>query len=248
MEFSLGQKHGSSANGFADELREKLSLARKDAVGIAAHDLRNPLSLVKMSLDELAQSPQSAETTRVITIAHRGVKQAFDLIDAILDYTKIEYGGLKLEKKPCDFRKFLEDQYVFFEALCREKKLKMEMDYTKLDKTIPCDSIRMIQVLSNLIGNAIKFSPAGSTIQVTAESTSAGGILISIKDQGPGIDPQNKEKIFDRYWQEGRSRHAGIGLGLAIAKSIVEAHDGKIWVDESSELGTTFRFSIPTAH
>jgi CheY-like chemotaxis protein len=109
-----------------------------------------------------------------------------------------------------------------------------------------CDGGRVIQVLSNLVGNAIKFTPAGGAITVRVE-TERGGARLSVGDNGPGIPEDKRTRIFDRYWQVEETPGKGRGLGLYIARGIVEAHRGRIWVDSEPGRGTTFSFTLPGA-
>ncbi|MBX2989110.1 MAG: HAMP domain-containing histidine kinase [Bdellovibrionaceae bacterium] len=239
-----------------DLRREEISRARKEIVEVVAHDLRNPLSLIRMSLIrmslirmslEVLSDPENDEDNgEVLGIAQRGVKQAFELIGLILDHARLETGGLIIQRHPCDLKEFLNEQSVLFTGLCAEKKIKLEIDCSTLRDMIPCDRVRISQVLSNLIGNAVKFSPKESRIIVSAETLDDGHVVVSVRDHGRGIPAEAKQRIFDRYWQTGKGEYSGIGLGLAISKGIVEAHGGRIWVEDADGAGSLFYFSMPS--
>ena len=108
------------------------------------------------------------------------------------------------------------------------------------------DRHRLLQVLSNLLGNAIKFTPVGGTVRLDVVQRAAE-VVASVSDTGPGISPEELPHVFDRFWHAGRRRGGGAGLGLAIAKGLVEAHGGRIWVESLPGRGTTFSFSLPLA-
>jgi signal transduction histidine kinase len=112
---------------------------------------------------------------------------------------------------------------------------------------IHADSARIQQVLSNLVGNAIKFTPPGGRITVRAERAGPNEVRVVVSDTGPGIAPEMLPHVFSRFWQGKRSDRRGVGLGLSIAKGIIEAHDGRIWVESRPGEGTKFIFSLPTA-
>jgi signal transduction histidine kinase len=108
-----------------------------------------------------------------------------------------------------------------------------------------CDRDRVSQVLSNLLGNAIKFTPSGGTVTLAAAPSPEGGVTVSVSDTGPGVPDALRERIFERFWQIGKPDRQGLGLGLYISKMIVESHGGRIFVDSAAGKGSTFRFTLP---
>ena len=124
------------------------------------------------------------------------------------------------------------------------KNLRFELAIAQNLREVSCDKLRVGQVLSNLIGNAMKFTPEDGSVRVTARDVEQG-IQISVSDTGPGIPPEALSKIFDRFWQAKDTQRLGSGLGLSIAKGIVDAHGGKIWVESQVGKGTTFHFILP---
>jgi signal transduction histidine kinase len=129
--------------------------------------------------------------------------------------------------------------------MAAQKMLRLECALPDGAFEVDCDRDRVLQVLGNLIGNAIKFTPEGGTIKVRAEQRGAAEALFSVADTGPGIASDELPHVFDRYWQAKKKARCGTGLGLSISKGIVEAHDGRIWVESAPGQGATFFFTIP---
>jgi signal transduction histidine kinase len=129
--------------------------------------------------------------------------------------------------------------------LAEEKSVRLERDVAERLPCITADAGRVLQVLSNLVGNAIKFTPEGGRIVIGAKPVAAG-VEFSVSDTGPGIAPDQLERIFGRFWQADAADRRGIGLGLTIAKGIMDAHGGRLWVESTLGQGTTFRFILGT--
>jgi signal transduction histidine kinase len=129
--------------------------------------------------------------------------------------------------------------------LAQEKKVRLDREITERLPRITADAGRVLQVLSNLVGNAIKFTPEGGRIVIGAKPV-AGGVEFFVSDTGPGIPPDQLERIFGRFWQADVTDRRGIGLGLTIAKGIMDAHGGRLWVESTLGQGTTFRFILGT--
>jgi signal transduction histidine kinase len=140
----------------------------------------------------------------------------------------------------------LRETVTSFEPLAEENELHVVLDLARSQAlpAVHCDRDRVLQVLSNLIANAIKVTPGGGTITLAAEPRQHEVVLV-VSDTGPGIAPDQLEHIFDRYWRGGRVGYKGTGLGLGIARGIVEAHGGRIWVESALGQGATFRFTLP---
>jgi signal transduction histidine kinase len=176
----------------------------------------------------------------------QSAKQAFHLIQDLLDFAKIESGTFSVERAPCHLGTLIENSTQLLRPLLIAKKITLDCPPLNLNVSAFCDYDRILQVLSNLIGNAIKFTPVGGKITVSAEELPQA-IRLSIQDNGTGIPEEIREHIFERYWQPKHTRHQGTGLGLAIAKGIVEAHGGKIEVTSQLGFGSTFSFTLPLA-
>ncbi|GIL18150.1 MAG: hypothetical protein BroJett040_19010 [Oligoflexia bacterium] len=222
---------------------------REDVLGILSHDLRNPLTSISLIAQLLMMSKQ-IEITKLHDYASRiekSVTQMKILINDLLDFAKIQAGTFSVDQ----YRENLSDIVLpIIEALKTQAEIKGQHLEINIDHGLPaisCDATRISQVFFNIIGNAIKFTPEGGSIRVIA-ADSPDGILVSISDTGPGIPTEHLPKVFDRFWQATDTKHLGSGLGLSIAKGIVEAHKTKIWAESELGKGTSFYFFIPLAN
>lgn len=229
-----------------EKLRDAVQL-REDVLAIVSHDLNNPLGSIQMSAellkDSLSEEGQKEEI-ELVRIIERSVRHMKRLIGDLLCFAKIQSGNLNVEIKPTNFRKLIEEGIHSIRHQAIKKKIHIKEDIQISRKNILCDHDRIVEVLANILSNAIKFSPAGSLIVLTA-SDGPNEIRVSIKDEGKGIPPEQIPHLFDRYWQAKDTAKHGTGLGLAIAKGIITNHKGKIWVESSPGHGTTVHFSIP---
>lgn len=227
------------------EEEKMISRSRKEAVEIVAHDLRGPLASIGMCFDIINESKNnSGELESFTKIGISSVNTAIKLIEQILDHTKIEQDRFSLEKVQCDLSKILEEQVGIFKALCRTRDVEFVAEIDENIKEPYCDPIRLSQVLTNLVNNALKFSEPGKKIELRVYLNN-GDLRFEVKDEGPGIPPAIQEKIFDRYWKDPNHKKTGLGIGLTICKAIVVAHGGKIWVDSNMGQGSSFQFQIP---
>jgi signal transduction histidine kinase len=166
------------------------------------------------------------------------------LIEDLLDAAKIEAGGFRAELRPEEVSSLLESSVDMFRVIAGEKSIELALSAPPEPVAVLCERNLILRVFGNLIGNAIKFSPAGSSISISAEERE-GQVQFSVSDAGPGIEPEYLSRVFDRYWQEKRTDRRGSGLGLYIAKGIVEAHGGRIWIDSAPGQGTAIHFTLP---
>jgi chemotaxis family two-component system sensor kinase Cph1 len=165
-----------------------------------------------------------------------------ELIRDLLDTSTIEEGSFQLDIHPVESRGLLEDAVTDAQPLADAKRIALVLDLNDPPK-IDADARRIAQVFSNLLGNAIKFTPEGGKVTLCARPRD-GALLVTIADTGRGIAPKDLEHIFDRYWRRKASEGGGTGLGLYIARGIVEAHGGRMWA-EASPQGATFVFTLP---
>jgi signal transduction histidine kinase len=227
---------------------ESASRSRDEMLAMVAHDLRNPLNSISMASQLLLSDPAlDAEVTRkTVHMMQRAANRMNRLIGDLLDARQIESGSFLVEMRPELPSAVVRDALDMLQPIAASKGQRLD---TAIEPGLPAvevDCGRIQQVISNLVGNAIKFSPPGSVITTGAQGR-PGAVRISVTDTGPGIPPDELPRIFDRYWQgKGRER-GGLGLGLAIAKAIVEAHGGCIGVYSAPGAGTTFYFDIPRA-
>ncbi|MDD4976096.1 MAG: PAS domain-containing sensor histidine kinase [Bacteriovorax sp.] len=221
---------------------------REEVLAIVSHDLKNPLTVVGLMAQQLKRIKQFDfnQPNEFANRIQRAVDQMEMLIGDLLDFAKIQGGTFLIEKlreRPIDV---ISPVIELLSTRLEAKGQNLEIDISPSLPDIACEARRINQVLSNLLGNAIKFTPNGGTIRVTAREA-IDEIIISVSDTGPGIPPEQLPKIFDLYWQAQGTKHLGTGLGLSIAKGIVEAHGAKIWVESQVGKGSSFFFTIPLA-
>lgn len=231
-----------------DEQTARLSQARKEIVEVVAHDVKSPLASIRMAV-ELLQGEDAPVSKEILAssvgIIDRSSRAAMGLITDLLDHAKIESGRLVMEETDCNLGAVVEDVTTRFQLLAQAKRILVSVEMHGEDFVASCDVGRIDQALSNLIGNAIKFTPQGGSVQVTCRRD-RHQIVVSVKDSGPGLSPEQIPHIFDRYWQARQQSRQGTGLGLSIVKSIVESHQGKIWVESQQGRGSSFVFSLPS--
>jgi signal transduction histidine kinase len=224
---------------------EMMARARQDVLGVVAHDLRNPLGVVDSTvhmLNELDLAPP--ERGKLLGAAKRAVVQMNRLIGDLLDVMRIDAGHLSLEMEDLAVSSVLALAEENIRHLATERNIAIDVEHDDRQLHVRGDRGRLLQVLGNLLSNAIKFSPAGAHVSLRAWRD--GDVaLFEVADHGSGISPSDQQHLFDRYWQARSSDRRGVGLGLAIAKGIVEAHGGRMWVESEVGRGSRFRFAIP---
>jgi signal transduction histidine kinase/DNA-binding NarL/FixJ family response regulator len=219
---------------------------RDEVLGIVAHDLRNPLSVISTlaSLlgDEAPTSEQRGEYGRAIEHA---VLQMDRLIGDLLTISRLESGGLAVDPAPVEVESLLRDAVASTRPASDPKEIVLEWEVSG-DALALADPTRIRQVLVNLLGNAVKFTPRGGSVWLRAEALPED-VLFLVSDSGPGVAPGDLPHLFERFWQARHARNLGSGLGLTIAKGLVERHGGRIGVESRLGVGSTFFFTIPAA-
>jgi PAS domain S-box-containing protein len=218
----------------------------KNVVAVVAHDLRNPLQSLVMGAGVLAQ-PDVAEEKRasILRIMNRTLSGMDRLLTDLLDASRIEAGTFAVDHKPVDVAALMGELTDLFDARARQHGFRFSCEVSEALPGLSGDRGRLAQVLSNLVGNALKFARAPGEV-VVAVRPDGDRLHFSVRDNGPGIPVEDQARLFDRFWQRHPGSAGGAGLGLAIAKGIVEAHSGSIWV-ESTPSGSTFHFTLPAA-
>lgn len=219
----------------------------EEVLSVVSHDLRTPLSIVSLCAQRLVgQFPElDSDARRTAETILRAVARSNRLVDNLLGEARLRHSGVVLERREHAVDDLLGDLNDL-RPLALQRGLVLEVEHVQRPRTLFCDRQKMSQVLSNLVGNAIKFSPAGATVSVWAED-GEGGMRFAVRDRGVGIPADALPHLFERYWQSPGHSLPGVGLGLYIAKGIVDAHGGAISVDASEGKGSTFFVSIPTA-
>ena len=230
-----------SSRAEAARQSEVLKSALLDAL---AHDIKTPLTSIKAAITSLLGQPRPDADRELMTIIHEETDRLNRLVAEVIEMVRIEAGQLHLEKGPQDVSEIIGSSVVELKP-----QLQDRLDEVRLQDSLPVadadfDFVR--QALRQLLDNALKYSPPGSPLTISARA-GEGRIVISVADRGAGIDEQEQLRIFDKFFRarEHRFRVPGTGMGLAIAKGIVEAHGGKIWVTSEPGQGTVFSFSLP---
>jgi signal transduction histidine kinase len=217
---------------------------------MVSHELRTPLTSIRGSLGLLASGKLGALTDageRMLDIAVHNTDRLVRLIGDILDVERIESGRFVPECVPTRVNEIVEDAALAMQAAAEKAGIAIDVEADEL--TVLADRDRTVQALTNLLDNALKFSPHGSRVRVRARRD-GGAARFSIEDRGRGIAPEHLEVIFERFRQIDSSdtrRKGGSGLGLAIARGIVQQQSGRIWAESEQGRGSTFHFTLPLA-
>lgn len=234
-----------------ERVRSDESLAnRDDFLGIVSHDLRNLLGGIVTSASLMAKEADAASQGKQVLVGtariQRYAARMNRLIGDLLDVASIDAGTLAIDAIPGDAAFVVAEAIDLFQADAAAKHLTMAARPASGSSMAMFDHDRLLQVLANLLANAIKFTASGGTIEIAIERTKAG-VQISVADTGEGIQPDMLELVFKRFWQAGARDRRGLGLGLYISKSIVEAHGGEIRVESTLGQGSTFIVTLPAA-
>jgi signal transduction histidine kinase len=223
--------------------------SRDEVVSIVSHDLRNPLSTVTMAtgflLETIPRVDTRAAERRQLEIVRRAAESMDHMIQDLLDIARIETGRLAVETAPICVADLVQEAVGMLEPIAEKQGKRLVSTVQEGLPAVNADRERMLQIFSNLVGNAVKFTPAGGTITLAAERD-ADVVRFHVSDTGTGIPPEHLPHLFDRFWQANRTDRRGIGLGLPIVKGLVEAHGGEIRVVSEPGRGTTFSFTVRT--
>ena len=219
---------------------------RDDVLAIVAHDLRNPLDRMSASLALLLDETVDTESrARLLEVMERTVTGMNRLVSDLQDAANVDTGRLSLQRQRVGGALLIQNVYEMFQLQAAAKRVRLEWQAAgQVD--VYADHGRLIQVLGNLLTNAIRLTPMGGEVVVRAELT-GDAVTFSVSDTGPGILPEDVPFLFERFWQGRREDRGSAGLGLTIARGIVEGHGGRIWVESERGQGTTFSFTIPVA-
>lgn len=234
----------------ARETAEAAVRARDEMLRVVAHDLGNSLSamlvtarvLARTLPEDLAGGTAIRRVENIRTLAEQMQRLRQDLLDVAL----LEAGQLSVEAEPCSARSTVEQALERYRTTAEDRSIELTGSVEPGLPPILADEARLLQVMDNLLTNALKFTPAGGTVRVIA-AAAPQGVRFSVCDSGPGIPPENLPRLFDRFWTTRKDNPTGAGLGLAIARGIVEAHGGGIEVESSPGEGARFHVVLPVA-
>ncbi|HEU4452418.1 MAG TPA: PAS domain-containing sensor histidine kinase [Longimicrobium sp.] len=224
---------------------------RDEMVSVVSHDLRSPLTAIAMAASLLAEADAEPRLTpqraRLVDIIGRSTEQMTRMVGDLLDVARIESGRLDLRPASLRPATVLAEAAHLLRSQAEAVGIALEVEPGDDLPDVRGDPDRLQQVMANLVGNALKFTPAGGTITLRAEPDAEGGVRFSVDDTGSGIPAEHLTRVFDRFWQAGRADRRGLGLGLPIVKGIVEAHGGRIWAESEVGRGSSFRLTLPPA-
>ena len=238
-------------NWMAVKLRE-LDQLKDEFVSSVSHELRSPLAAISGYVEFLRSKPieQFAPEKRekALAIIQENTERLTHFVNDILDLAKLKAGRIDLVKRPFDIRSEADDVFGLFHPLFEKKNIRGTVDVPANVPVIAADAGKVHQVVTNLVSNALKFTPSGGKIRLMARNQNEF-VQISVEDSGVGVPDEAKEAIFERFHQLGNAPQGagpkGTGLGLAIAKGIVESHGGRIWIESELGKGTTVHFTLP---
>lgn len=232
--------------------QRELDRLKSSFIASVSHELRTPLVAIEKSVS-LMLNRETGDITptqeQFLSIADRNLKRLTRLINDLLDMSKLEAGKMELKAEPSSLEKAINDSVEGLLSWANTKSVNIERKIAREIPQVNMDSDRIIQVLTNLIGNAIKFVPKSGQIVVEAKLATAGSeVEVSVQDNGIGISPENLPRVFDKFYQVGERASqdiSGTGIGLSISREIVELHGGKIRAESEKGRGARFTFTLP---
>jgi signal transduction histidine kinase len=259
-----GRRYGPEDLALATELAHRAALAvenarlfaqahsaiqaRDEMLAVVAHDLRTPVSTVVLGTDLLLETTPDDEThafdRRHLEMVKRAALGMNRLIQDLLEVSRVVGGKLPLATQEEEVRLLMTEASAMLRPLASSRGIAFHVHTSGDLPRLRMDGARVMQVISNLVGNAVKFTPQGGSVTLAAEWRDRA-LHVSVADTGAGISPEQLPHVFGRFWQADDADRRGLGLGLAIARGIVEAHGGRIWVQSEPGEGSTFHFTVP---
>jgi signal transduction histidine kinase len=228
------------------ERAQRATAAREELLAVVAHDLRSPLSAIGLRASQLRSRTGAEKASLHGEAIARVVASADRLLRTLLDLASIDAGRFSIDRGECEAATVLGQVVDVFSGLATSQGVALDCDPQALAVSLRGDRERLFQVFSNLVGNALKYAPRRSVVLV--KGTRAGdGVHFYVADEGPGIAAADLPFIFDRFWTDRTGGSKGTGLGLHIARRIVDAYGGRIWAESEPGLGTTVHFTVPAA-
>jgi len=226
---------------------ELMAHTREELLGVVAHDLRNPLNLIITSTDLLLEENlDRSRRKELLAVTMRAGRQMNRLIGDLLDTVRLQAGKFTLDVEDVAVVMIFRQAEETFRPQAAQRKIQLEAILPEDGIAVRADPLRVSQIVGNIMGNAIKFTPEQGSVTIRS-AANGNHVAIHITDTGPGIAPADMAHLFDNFWQARRNDHRGVGLGLAIARGVVEAHGGRIWCESAPGRGSTFSFTLPRA-
>ncbi len=236
---------GRAFNRMAGDLAE-VDRVRRDLIANVSHELRTPLGALRAMLENIVDGIETADPASLAALLQH-VERLGALVEQLLDLSKLESGVVPLDRRPVLARDLLERVAREWQPTARAASVVLELGIEPDGLELQADEARVHQVLANLVGNAIRHSPPGGRVSVTAHRT-ASGAAFEVTDEGAGIAPEERARVFERFYRSDQARSSGdggSGLGLAIARWIVELHDGTIRTEERTPHGCRMIVELP---
>lgn len=222
---------------------ERAIRSRDEVLAIVSHDLRNPLAIISAGAGLLQRCSSESERIELVDMMRNACSQMQLLVADLLDVARIEKGGFNVDRTSVDIAGVMEEMRMMFESAAVAKGIHLDIEVRRDIPPLHADRNRLVQILANLLSNAIRFTDRGMvrlTVNYEDDRT-----RFSVADSGPGIPAEELPHLFDRFWQARSSHRGGAGLGLAIVKGFVEAHEGVVEVQSKVGNGSLFSFTIP---
>jgi signal transduction histidine kinase len=249
-QLSTERDGADAAETTLDQIKTALAEARNeqsrrdDVLGIVTHDLRNPLCVIAVNAQLIAEDTRETSTRDAAEEISLAAARMSRLLEDLLDLARIDSGTLRVLKRRHDVAALMAEVYNSYRPLFAERGLSFTVELPAAAIEASFDHDRVVQVLSNLLGNAMKFTPRDGKVALRIECH-AQEVEFVLRDSGPGIHPDSLPHLFKRFWQIDNDARRGLGLGLYICDEIVKAHAGRLWVESDLGKGTTFRFTLP---
>jgi signal transduction histidine kinase len=218
---------------------------RRSMLADVSHELRTPITVIQGNVEGILDGMYPADEARLQSILEE-TQILSRLVDDLRTMALAESGSLQLRREPVDLAPFIQDVVSGFEAQAKERGIKLGLALADIE-SVTIDPLRIREVITNLLSNAVRYTPAGGEVKVGTSESATGGersVTVFVQDSGPGIPASDLTHIFDRFYKSFDS--GGMGLGLSIAKYLVEAHGGKIWAESEVGKGTRIFFTLPT--
>ncbi|MEX0803672.1 MAG: HAMP domain-containing sensor histidine kinase [Candidatus Binatia bacterium] len=237
----------------ANERLQEVDRLKSDFVANVSHELRTPLTAIKGAVDLILREvpgPLTEKQSHYLARVRSNTQHLAVLINDLLDLSKIEEGKIELQAARMSLGGLVHEVVETLKPIAAEKPIELEVTTLEPSILVWADRDKVTQVLTNLIGNAIKFTPPHGRVTVSSINKNADWVRVSVSDTGPGIAASERERIFDKFYQvveNGGPKPKGTGLGLAISRALVELHGGRIWVESEMNRGSTFNFTLPVS-